>query len=110
MSSEIISIRPFSGGKRWCTAAMASQTQRLMVLLLLFLVVSTTAVPTTRSLKEVKNRISIPNLRFEDGMDEDNNGDLRKLEGVLGKRMNLELHDYAGTLPNCKNLIHIKCR
>ncbi|CAA0839415.1 Unknown protein [Striga hermonthica] len=88
---------------------MASQTQRLMVLLLLFLVVSTTAaVPVTRSLKEVKNRMSIPNLRFEDGKEEDKNGDLRKVEGFLGKRMNVELHDY-GTIPNCKNLI-IKCR
>ncbi|KAK6151414.1 hypothetical protein DH2020_014049 [Rehmannia glutinosa] len=69
---------------------MAFGQRRLVVLLLLFLVVSSTAVPISSKAykynKEVKQT--------------DKDGGLLKLEGLVEGRMNLEVEDYPGTGAN----------
>ncbi|GFP83333.1 hypothetical protein PHJA_000476700 [Phtheirospermum japonicum] len=84
---------------------MASGQQRLVVLLLLFfLVVSTTAVPTARSLKEVKNQVSlIAKLQSQDVKEMDNTDELQKLDVFMEGRMNVELADYKPTEANPKH-------
>ncbi|KAL1563586.1 hypothetical protein AAHA92_06035 [Salvia divinorum] len=68
------------------------------LLLLLFLVVSSTAVPVSRSLKTVKNQVLLGRFHAQD-VREIENGD-GMMVSLLERRMNIELTDYPGTGAN----------
>ncbi|CAA0833211.1 Unknown protein [Striga hermonthica] len=71
---------------------MASGQRLLVAALLLFLLVdSSSAVPVTRSLKTIKDKVAAENA------------ELLNLEEFVEGRMNLEVEDYSGAGANYKN-------
>ncbi|XP_042058936.1 uncharacterized protein LOC121803320 [Salvia splendens] len=72
--------------------------QLAVLLLLLFLVVSSTAVPASRSLKTIKNQVLLGRFHVQDVSDIENDDVM--MVSLLERRMNIELTDYPGTGAN----------
>ncbi|KAL3629781.1 hypothetical protein CASFOL_027003 [Castilleja foliolosa] len=86
---------------------MASGLQRLLVVLLFLGVLSTTALPIRRNLKQVNNQVPlIGNILSAEDVKaiyiNDDDG-VKKLEVLMEGRMNLQLADYGETGPNPKH-------
>ncbi|KAH6828634.1 hypothetical protein C2S53_006632 [Perilla frutescens var. hirtella] len=79
---------------------MALGRRQLVVLLLLFFsVVSSTAVPVSRTFKTFKNQALFGSFNsqvlFKPGLQ-----DVKEIENMLERRMSIELTDYPGTGAN----------